>query len=230
MILLHTNLPYDVCVRNILEDSYKYKLGHIPSALSLLMITHELFKNEHLSSYVFSIGKTFGAQAWFQDDEIRKNFLHDYPSKKILSLTDLTNSSILGIFCQSELGIASSYSVGYAISNNEQKVITILSDADTFIQSTRHAMQIAKRRNLNVTFIIDANNIQLFGKNDCRNILTYYDEVKPCELNEFLSAYDDTRCAVVPTIKGYRCSVMEEHPQAWHYKLLDEETYETISR
>ena len=205
-------------------------MGHIPSALSLLMITYELFQNENLSSYPISIGKTFGAQAWFQDETIRSHFISNFPSKKVLSLSDLTKSRIFGIYCQSELGIAASYAVGYSIGKREEKVLCILSDADVFFRSTIHAMRLAKMLCLNTIFIIDANNVQLFGKRDARRIIPFYDEVRPYELNEYISMSQGPRCAVVPTIKGYGCHIMEENPQEWHYRIMSEGEYEKISR
>lgn len=219
---------YNECVKSVLKDSYVYGMAHIPSALSLLMITYELFKMPDLKDYPLSIGKTFGAQAWFIDDVIRQNYIKSFPAKKILSLSDLTNSQVFGIFTQEQLGIAASHAVGYAIVHRDKKVLCLLSDSDIFFKSTLDAIAIAEKYKLNVTFIVDWNKTQLFGSNDCRDVLPYYDIVEASDLINYIYQSAKLQICLVPTIKGYGCSFMEQDPKAWHYKILDGKSYEKI--
>ena len=127
-------------VKDIIDDSYEYRIGHIPSALSLFCITKQLIN--YSNSII--IGKSFGVQAWFIDGSVRKSFLSQ-TKRKILSVEDFNDSKFNVKYCQQQLGLAAGFSVGYSKIHKDDVVFCILSDGDVFMNSTLSAIDIARR-------------------------------------------------------------------------------------
>ena len=209
---------YDV--KDIIDDSYHYGIGHIPSALSLFCITRKLLGY----SNPLVIGKSFGVQAWFLDDVVRRNFLSQ-TERKILIVEDFKNSSFNVKYCQQQLGLAAGYSVGYSFTHLNEVVFCVLSDGDAMMKSTLDAINLAFKYNLNIKFLIDYNKVQLFGERDCTS---YF--------NNFLVSYDEINTTFQPEIilfhtkKGDGVPLFEKEPKNWHYTVLNEKQYDFISK
>lgn len=207
-------------VKNIIDDSYQYGIGHIPSALSLFCITRKLLGY----SNPLVIGKSFGVQAWFLDDVVRRNFLSQ-TERKILTVDDFKNSSFNVKYCQQQLGLAAGYSVGYSFTHLNELVFCILSDGDAMMKSTLDAIDLAFKYNLNIKFLIDYNKVQLFGERDCTNyfrtVLVSYDEINTTFQPEIILFH---------TRKGAGISLLEQEPKRWHYTVLNENQYKFLSK
>lgn len=204
----------DYKVEDILRDSYEYKIGHIPSALSLFRIVSKL---KGCNNPII-LGKSFGAQAWFCDEIVRKNFLQS--KRRVLSHTDFEGSSFNVKYCQQQLGLAAGYAVGYSLSNKDEVVFCVLSDADVMMKSSLDAIEIAFQLQLPIKFIIDYNKVQLFNDSDC----LFYIQHLNHSFNEI--KYDtNTEILLIETEKGEGCSIMKEHPKDWHYTILSQEQY-----
>lgn len=207
---------------NLLYDSYIYKLGHIPSALSILPIVLKLKDNKT----PIIIGKSFGIQAWFIDENI-KNFFVKNKEYKILTKDFFNNSSFNVKYCQQQLGLAAGFSVGYSIYKNQ--CICLLSDGDVFLESTLSAIDLSFRLNLHINFIIDSNNCQLFNSKSVNSVLEKY-VYKEYSINGFLNneLKNGPFITIVKTIKGYGIKTLEENPKDWHYRLLTYSDYKTF--
>ena len=107
-------------VKDIIDDSYEYRIGHIPSALSLFCITKQLINY----SNPIIIGKSFGVQAWFIDGSVRKSFLSQN-KRKILSVEDFNDSKFNVKYCQQQLGLSAGFSVGYSKIHKDEVVFCI---------------------------------------------------------------------------------------------------------
>ena len=213
---------YKQHIINLLYDSYIYKLGHIPSALSILPIVLKLKD----SKTPIIIGKSFGIQAWFIDENI-KNFFIKNKEYKILTKDFFNNSSFNVKYCQQQLGLAAGFSVGYSIHKNQ--CICLLSDGDVFLESTLSAIDISFKLNLPINFIIDSNNCQLFNSKSVNSLLEKY-VYKEYSINDFLSneLKNGPFITIVKTIKGYGIKTLEENPKDWHYRLLTYSDYKTF--
>lgn len=202
-------------VKDIIDDSYHYRIGHIPSALSLFSITKELLGY----SNPIILGKSFGVQAWFLDDVVRNNFLSQR-TRKILTVNDFKDSSFNVKYCQQQLGLAAGFSFGYSLSHPDEVSFCILSDGDVMMKSTLDAIKLSFKYKLNIKFIIDYNRVQLFGNNDCIKVI-----------NDFLVTHDkintfpNTEIILFHTKKGNGISILENQPKEWHYTILDENKY-----
>lgn len=206
-------------IADILNDSYIYGIGHIPSALSLFYITKKIYDVK----YPIILGKTFGVQAWFYDSIVRKNFLSQN-KRKIICIEDFVGSHYNVVFCQQHLGLAAGYAVGYAFTHKKDLLLCILSDGDLMMRQTLNAIDIAFKNNLNIKFIIDYNKVQLFGKKDC---ITYINKYKiSYKINYTLY----TEIILVKTKKGFGVPVFEKNPQKWHYTILNEKLYNDLKK
>lgn len=206
---------YDV--RDILRDSYEYGIGHIPSALSLFPIVKDIYGVDN----PIILGKSFGAQAWFMDDVVRRNFLDK--KRRVLSVDDFEGSSFNVKFCQQQLGLAAGYAVGYALSHRNEVTLCILSDGDIMMKSSLDAIELAFQRELPIKFIVDYNKVQLFGDRDCA---TYINHLR--HSFDILNFDDETEIILIHTKKGQGCPIMEDKPKNWHYTILTEEQYNSL--
>ena len=207
-------------VKDIIDDSYEYRIGHIPSALSLFCITKQLINY----SNPIIIGKSFGVQAWFIDGSVRKSFLSQN-KRKILSVEDFKDSRFNVKYCQQQLGLAAGFSVGYSKIHKDEVIFCILSDGDVFMNSTLSAIDMAFKENLNIKFIIDYNKVQLFGSNDCTNVINKYNiSYDKLNINKF------PEIILFHTIKGCGVKCFELEPKKWHYTILSNNQYKNISK
>ena len=213
---------YKQYIIDLLYNSYIYKLGHIPSVLSILPIVLKLKDNKT----PIIIGKSFGIQAWFIDENI-KNFFIKNKEYKILTKDFFNNSSFNVKYCQQQLGLAAGFSVGYSIHKNQ--CICLLSDGDVFLESTLSAIDLSFKLNLPINFIIDSNNCQLFNSKSVNSVLEKY-VYKEYSINDFLSneLKNGPFITIVKTIKGYGIKTLEENPKDWHYRLLTYSDYKTF--
>lgn len=210
-----TTIKYSI--KDILRDSYKNKIGHIPSALSLLSITKKLYGTNN----PIIIGKSFGCQAWFIDKVVRKNFLQK--RKRILSVEDFLGSSFNVKYCQQQLGLAAGYAVGYSLSHLDEITLCVISDGDLMMKSSLDAVTLAHQLNLPVKFIVDYNKVQLFGDTDCFSYIKHLNHSF-----DIINYSKDTEIILVTTKKGLGCPIMEEKPKDWHYTILSKEQYEIL--
>lgn len=216
-------------IKKILDASRKYNIGHIPSALSLAKITRMLWTYQNIEDFPIIIGKSFGVQAWFIDDSVQESFIHDFVSygRKIIIPKDFSRSKFNVVYSQSQLGLTSGFSAGYAIGNPDlKKAICILSDADCFLESTLHGIEFSFQNSLPISFIVDANNIQLFGSKNCRML---FDNFGYSEQNDILRLTSDIpEVIIVSTIKGDGCPLFEKNPKDWHYRIPDKDEWDMI--
>lgn len=201
---------------DILRDSYENGIGHIPSALSLLCITKQIYGREH----PIIIGKSFGAQAWFLDEIVRHNFINS--KSRVLKVEDFNGSSFNVKYCQQQLGLAAGFAVGYSLEHRNELTLCVLSDGDVMMKSTIDAIELAFQLHLPIKFIIDYNRVQLFGDRDCRDFIKHLS-------HSYTINYDtNTEVILIQTKKGFGIQDMEERPKDWHYTILSEEQYKTL--
>ena len=150
-------------IDTLLDYSYKEKLTHVPSALSMLTYVDTLFTNKLVVPYRDRIvlGKPFGSQAYY------------LVWKKLSYLDDIEHLSV-GVkhneidfvdYSEETMGNALGVATGIAIANPSQRVWVNLTDATLQMGSTLEAIQYVGHNNIkNIIIAIDNNNCQVTGK------------------------------------------------------------------
>jgi hypothetical protein len=205
-------MTYPKQILKILDLSYKYKLGHIPSSLSVLPILMEM--KEWSFSFNFFCGKAYGLQAYLAAWEIERipntfAFTKEYHG---------VYGNINYIYTDLTLGNALGNAIGYSIANPNTVNVVLMSDAAYFMGETQEGLEIIEKFKLPIIVVVDSNGCQLFGSEKIRSSHGFFIS-NPVAINRL------PRIMIFPTTKGNGVLEMELSPKDWHYKILTEKEY-----
>lgn len=222
-------------VPELIRHSYKHKLTHVPSALSMLTYVNVLFSNEFVRPYrdAIVLGKPFGSQAYY------------LVWKKLGYLDDIDNLS-MGVkheeidfvnYGEETMGNALGVAIGIAIANPTQTVWVNLTDATLQMGSTLEAIQYIGHNKLdNILMTVDNNNCQVTGKtsdvlcvepvvnfihNNKWDVVTCDGHCDITIKDMFVPRGEFPRAFVYNTTKGYGVPYMEQDPVKWHYRPIE---------
>lgn len=223
-------------IEELVEHSYKNKLTHVPSALSMLTYVDTLFTQEYVKPFRDRIvlGKPFGSQAY-------------YLIWKKLGYLDSIDELSMGVkheeidfvdYGEETMGNALGVAAGIAIANPTQTVWVNLTDATLQMGSTLEAIQYIGHNKLNnILMTVDNNNCQVTGKtsdvlhvtpaidfiyNNSWDLVTCDGHCVDAIKDTFIHQSDYPRAFVYNTIKGHGVPYMETDPVKWHYKPIEQ--------
>lgn len=218
--------------KELLEYSFKNKLAHIPSALSMIDYLQEVFKYINQKDNII-IGKPFGAQAyyliwkklgWINDiEKLSMGVKHDE--------IDFVNYS------EETIGNALGVAAGVALASKNKTYVN-LSDACLQMGNTLEAIQFIGKHQLNIFVTIDYNNSQVTGS--CSDIIPVepvFDffnkngwDLKFVDNNDLESINKNIKMdynsnkptvLVIKTKKGNGFKSIENDIKKWHYKKIE---------
>jgi transketolase len=220
--------------KELLAYSFENKLGHIPSAMSMIDYLDVLFTGKFVTpdDHIL-LGKPFGAQAYYlvwrklgyltEIEQLSAGVKHDEVS--FVDYSEETMGNALGI------------AAGIAMTT-DKKVWVNLSDATLQMGNTLEAIQfIGQHRLKNIFVTIDYNNAQVTGRVD--DILTVspvlqlfkgygwtlqeVDGHDKLALEKTFKGIDNSNPTVVVchTLKGHGIKEIEEDIRKWHYKQIE---------
>jgi transketolase len=222
-------------ITELVEHSFKNKLTHVPSALSMLTYINILFTQEYVKPYRDRIvlGKPFGSQAYY------------LVWKKLGYLDNIDNLS-MGVkheeisfvdYGEETMGNALGVAAGMAIANPTQIVWVNITDATLQMGSTLEALQYIGHNELNnILLTVDNNNCQVTGKtSDVLHVGPVLDfihnnnwDVVTCDghcgatiKDTYTQRSNFPRAFIYNTIKGYGVPYMECDPVKWHYRPIE---------
>ena len=217
-------------VRKIIEISYKYKVSHIPSALSQMLYFKHIIPR--VKDFDWVAGKQFGWQAYSIYDERIK------PEKIDVILLNGINKEFK--YIEETLGNSLGVSIGLALTQDKPIWLNV---SDSIFQMGRvlEALPLLKKFNPNILMTIDFNNISrsknnLYTKEYLKNIIdihgikTIYSNFGHFDLKEidkFINL-SEPRVIIFETIKGFGVTSFMQDPVEWHYKTLNEIEYKNI--
>lgn len=222
--------------KKILEYSFKHKLGHIASALSMVDYLQSVFKYIKKDDKII-IGKPFGAQAYYtvwkdrgwlnNIDNLHMGVKHDQ-----IPFVDYSEETI-----GNALGVAS----GIAMCT-DKKVYVNISDAALQMGNTLEAIQFIGQHQLkNVVCTVDYNNAQVTGvTSDIISVEPVITMARLYNWNVFavdghdgkkldqvmqqaVQNSDQPTMVVCITTKGKGIPDMEKDIKKWHYKKIESE-------
>jgi len=223
-------------IDTLLEYSYKKKLTHVPSALSMLTYIDTLFTNKLVVPYRDRIvlGKPFGSQAYYLVWK-KLGYLDDIET---LSMGVKQSEIDFVDYSEETMGNALGVATGIAIANPSQRVWVNLTDATLQMGSTLEAIQYIGHNNIkNIIVAIDNNNCQVTGKTSdilsTQPVIDFllnnrWDVIQcnghdECAINDLFPTILSTPTATVyNTVKGYGVGYMKSDPVKWHYKPMEE--------
>jgi len=223
--------------KELLKYSYKNKLAHIPSALSMAPYINAVFNTRVTKDDIIVIGKPFGSQAY-------------YLTWKKLGWIDDIESLSVGVkhdeidfvdYSEETIGNALGVAIGLALANPNKLVYVNLSDGALQMGNTLEAIQFIGHNNIKNIFVtVDMNNYQVTGKTT--DIIDVAPVMKLCEeyswqvggvtgfYKDILETYFKSmtfigkpKIVFISTIKGYEVPSMTKDPVKWHYKKLEPE-------
>lgn len=210
--------------KEMLRYSFKHKLGHIPSALSMFDYVNELFSKKLVTpTDKIVIGKPFGAQAYYTI------------WKELGYLTDIDCLSIavkhdeIDFVDYSEETIGDSLGVAAGIAMTTDKLVWVnLTDATLQMGATLEAIQFIGQHKLkNILVTVDYNGSQVTGKtNDIIsvdpviNFFENYGWEVYYDLENF-SISNNPKVFIMRTTKGHGIRSMEKDIKKWHYKKIE---------
>lgn len=216
--------------KEIIELSYKNKLGHIGSALSMSDMLYHFFSEHYVPGIeerddMLVIGKPYGSQALHV---VMRHFNFDPPDPSVSGMQTVSE----GIhFVEPTLGNAIGYASGLAYAQKDKKVIHVIAgDAALTQGASWEAIQLASKFKL--------NNLHLVVDNNRMGILGYDSTLERLNMKftafgwhcAYWNSYLKERIHKKPSVsfyqttKGDGISFMENNPE-WHYKKLDREHY-----
>jgi transketolase N-terminal domain/subunit len=221
--------------KELLEYSYKNKLSHIPSALSMLDYVNFLFSEEVVKrDDIIVIGKPFGAQAYYLIWQ-RLGWLDNIESLSVGVKHDEIDFVDYG---EETMGNALGVAIGMALANPEKQVWVNITDATLQMGNTLEAIQFIGHNQIkNILLTIDYNNKQVTGNTeDVLSVEPIYDlflnykwrtqgvdghSVKG--LSNVFSRLDNNQPNVVfcYTDKGHGVQTFLEEPKKWHYQKIE---------
>ena len=208
----------------LLKYSFKRKMAHIPSALSMFDYVYELFTKKLVTpDDKIVIGKPFGAQTYYLIWK-QLGYLDD-----IDNLNPALKHEEIDFVDFSEETIGDSLGIAAGIAMTTDKLVWVnLSDATLQMGATLEAIQFIGQNQLkNILVTVDLNGGQVTGNID--DIITvtpviemfrnynwdvYYD------LNNF-NIEDKPKVFIMKTVKGSGVPTMEKDIKKWHYRKIE---------
>lgn len=221
--------------KQLLEYSYKQKLTHIPSALSMLdyvdfLFTHEIVTRDDL----IVIGKPFGAQTYYLTWQ-RLGWLDNIESLGVGVKHDEIDFVDYG---EETMGNALGVAIGMAIANPDKRVWVNITDATLQMGNTLEAIQFIGHNQIsNILLTIDYNDKQVTGST--HSVLTVdpvidlfkgynwrtrtVDGHTQRELAKVFHniTTDQPNVVVCKTNKGHGVKSFLHDPKKWHYKKIE---------
>jgi len=232
-------------IQKLLEYSFKHKLAHIPSALSMYNYLECLFEHYIDKEDIIILGKPFGAQAYY------------LIWKEMGWLDDIDNLSV-GVkheeidfidYSEETIGNALGVAIGMAIAQPQKQVFVNITDATLQMGNTLEAIQFIGHHNIhNILVTIDYNGNQVTGSTDeiigvdgVESLFRDYkwnvyhsidgNDFEDCcnTLQKWDTEYHYEKKFLRPSViyfhttKGYGVPYMKKNPKEWHYKKLSEE-------
>ena len=221
---------YDNDIKSIIELSYKFGISHIPSALSQMQYFKYLIPKVKFFDWV--AGKQFGWQAYsIYDSKIDPN------KTKTLLLNGINKEFK---YIEETLGNSLGVSIGLALTQTKPIWLNV---SDSIFQMGRilEALPLLKKFNLDILITVDFNNTSrsktnLYDKKYIKS-LAEINNIKAINMNalnpnldiiDSLIKFRGPRIIIFETIKGYGVEEFIKDPIEWHYKILDEITYNKI--
>lgn len=219
----------------LLEYSYKNKLSHIPSALSMLDYVDVLFSNGYVvpGRDKIVIGKPFGAQAYYLVWE------------KLQFITDIEKLSV-GVkhdeipfvdYGEETMGNALGVAIGIALACPTTQVWVNITDATLQMGNALEALQfIGHNRIKNIFVTVDYNNAQVTGATKdvlnvgpiialCKSYNWWTQEVNGHSHSDLRRVFDNLtdnlpNIVFCHTEKGHGVKAMAADLKKWHYKTI----------
>ena len=222
-------------INRLVQYSYKHKLTHVPSALSMLTYIDTIFTNKLIVPYRDRIilGKPFGSQAYYLTWR-GLGYIDDIEALSV----GVKHSEIDFVdYGEETMGNALGVATGIAIANPDQTVWVNITDATLQMGSTLEAIQYIGHNNIkNVIMTIDNNDCQVTGRTS--NVISttpvidfIYNNrwsVTECPghnpqaiLDMYPTITLNPRAIIYNTTKGYGVPYMEQDPITWHYKHIE---------
>jgi len=211
-------------VNGVIRSSIKYKMPHIPSALSLYYL-------ESIFPYISKdwnivLGKPHGAQAYYYYFE---KFFRQKP-KQYLSVIETDFYDFID-YCDVTIGNALGIAIG--LSYNNKPTWVNISDAALQTGSTLESIQFIGKNQTDILLTVDYNNIQLTEDfmgldiieqekifiNYGWETLIVFDKADYLAIENFMNKIGP-KVILFNTKKGKGVKEMEENPIEWHYKIL----------
>jgi len=199
--------------KEIISLAYKYKIGHVASALSYTPVVDFVF-NKVLEDPKAKIllGKPHGALAlyrnWIKNQWINEEDLLDLDS--VYLQKDQDRLQIPGVcYVANTLGNALAVGIGLAISDRESNYHVIISDSSFLMGTTLEAiMQLGKVRPTNLQVYVDWNGWTSkepmpYGRHNIWSMLV------ALNVNHYFNFFENP--------KGHGIPEIEKEPQKWHY-------------
>lgn len=231
-------------IGKVIEYSYKNRLAHIPSALSMLTYVDLLFQERYIKPYrdKIIIGKPFGSQSYYLVWQMLGYITSINHLHPILKHSEIEFVNFSGESLGNTLGIAAG--VAMATSSN---VWVNLSDAALQMGSELEAIQFIGHNKLNNIIVsVDYNNSQVTGRpSDILSVtpvINFFREngwdviiVNGHDREDIKQSFHrrDTTLPsayIYQTVKGHGVDVMERDPKYWHYRCIDETDFRHISK
>ena len=248
------NLDYNKLKFDLLENSYKWDIAHIPSALSMLKYLSYLIPLMHFKycEYQWVAGKQFGQQAYYTI--YQKIGLEKLIPKTIQPLL-LNGINKEFAYVEETLGNSLGVAIGMAMSQDRPIWIN-LSDSVFQMGRVQEALRMITQLNLNILITIDGNRssrctssqaswevykqepakfireLMLANGFEFGRLPGYghrYDPKLIAILEEALSS-NKPRCIYFDTTKGNGFELFEKESVAWHYKKMDSNEFTDIIR
>ena len=217
-------------IKKVLQYSIDNKLGHIPSALSMLEYVEYLTQNILQKDWNIIIGKPFGSQTYYKIWE-------KYWGLDITGLSYGVKHDEIPFVDYSEetLGNALGIASGVQLANNKKTWCNI-SDGALQMGPTLEAIQFIGKMKQDILLTVDFNFMQLTGKTydiigvDEHNMYSYFHDFgwnvllidkDYSKIPKFVTK-KGPKCIIFRTKKGQGVLEMEQHPITWHYKKLED--------
>ncbi len=228
-------------LNRVLQYSIDKKLSHIPSALSMLHYTHELFRYDDSGSsaviepyeWNIVIGKPFGAQAYYI-------IWHYYYMLNIDNLSYGVKHDEIDFVDYGEETLGNALGFASGISYNGKRTYCNISDAALQMGPTLEAIQYIGKHKQNIVLTVDYNRTQLTGNTTDILGMTVngvYDmfynagwipfmieesKFNAANVKSILDNMQKPIVFLIETIKGDGVIEMIKDPVHWHYKQLED--------
>jgi len=219
-------------IKKVLEYSIKNKLSHIPSALSMLKYSYEMFKIIDKDDWNIVVGKPFGAQAlyiiWEELYGLNIDNLSYGVKDKEIDFVD---------YGEETLGNALGFSSG--ISYNGKRTYCNISDGALQMGPTLEAINFIGHHKQSIVLTIDYNKTQLLGHTTHimgTTISNHYDiflnagwipyiiesdKFNSKNIKNILDNIKEPIVFLIETTKGEGVVEMVNDPVTWHYRQLN---------
>lgn len=240
--------------RLIIDVSYKARQGHLSSSMSILEMLNVLYRriikfdSQHpdalyndkvvlskghaslaIYSLLFQLGTLTKEQlySFSQFDSI----LGEHPDRNKVPGVDVSTGS-LGHGFPNAVGMA----IGYKAQNMPNKVYAIIGDGEANEGSIWEAASVANKMHLdNIICIVDDNNSASHVDNIGGKFEAFGWEVKSIDGNNIdeltlALSYKNTKPYLIwaHTVKGKGCFLMENDPEGWHHRVINESEYKQL--